>query len=78
MLSIAQIFVELFGLEPLSRTEKRTFNSLILWFRKHWDMILPVLPFVHLVDLNLKEISGISQIQRMKRHSPTRIKSPTE
>lgn len=44
-------------LEP-TRDEKRSFQLLINWYHKYWDLIVPVLPFLQLRDENNQIIDG--------------------
>lgn len=54
--------------EP-SRMEKRCFNLLIEWFASNWELISPVLPFIHLCDENKKVINGERELIEMHTHS---------
>ena len=68
-LSISQIICQLLNMKPLTRSEKRSFSSLLYWYHQNWNSISQVLPFVHIIDDNLNEVSGATQIKSLKRHS---------
>ena len=69
ILSISSIICEILNMKPITRSEKRSFCSLLSWYHKNWNEISQVLPFIHVVDDNFNEVSGATQVQKLKRRS---------
>lgn len=64
--SVAIILSSIIPLLPSpDRNEKRSYNALLGWFHKYWDMISPILPLIQLRDENNMVINQRRELLEM-------------
>ena len=62
--SVAVICAKILNIK-IDRNSKRTFNGLLGWFRKNWDEVMKVLPYMALYDDNYEKIDYNTEVKKV-------------
>jgi hypothetical protein len=60
--SIALVLANVAGIPPPHREARRNSGVVLAWFRRHWDVVLPLLPTLQLRDSDGNPINGMREV----------------